>query len=100
MDHMNKICDTLDECKEIIEVYKDTDFVLSTDRLNRVIRILTVLGTILMPFVIISSIYGMNVIMPGGIEAIGSHRTFILLLVIMSVIAGTMLIIFRRRRWI
>lgn len=100
MDHMNKICDTLDEIKETIEVYKDTDFILGTDRLNRVMRIMTVLGTIMLPFVVVSSIYGMNVIMPGGIEATGSHRTFILLLIIMAVIAGTMLFIFRRRRWI
>jgi magnesium transporter len=100
MDHMNKICDTLDEIKETVEVYKDTDFVLSTERLNRVSRVLTIFGAIMLPFLIISSIYGMNVIAPGGIEATGSHRTFIVLLIVMSGIAGIMLFIFRRRRWI
>lgn len=100
MDHMNKICDTLDEIKETIEIYKDTDFVLSTERLNRVSRVITVFGAIMLPFLIISSIYGMNVIAPGGIEATGSHRTFIILLIIMGGIAATMLLIFRRRRWI
>src|SRR4030042_682544 len=60
VDHMNKICETLDECKETIEVFKDTDFLLSTYRLNRLSRVLTVLGTILLPFLVISSIYGMN----------------------------------------
>jgi magnesium transporter len=99
MDHMNKICSTLDECKEIIEVFKDTDFVLATDRVNRVIRILNIFATITLPFVIVSSIYGMNVILPGGLQG-GSPRTFVLLIAIMALITASMLYFFRRRRWI
>ena len=99
MDHTNKICTTLDECKEIIEVFKDTDFVLGTDRLNRVMRVLTIFSTIILPFVAISSIFGMNVFAPGGIEK-GDLTAFIILIVIMAAIAAGMLIFFRRRRWI
>jgi magnesium transporter len=99
MDHINKICETLDECEEIIEVFKDTDYILATDRLNRVMRILTIFSTILLPFIAISSIYGMNVFAPGGIDR-GSLTTFIVLIVIMSAVAAVMLIFFRRRRWI
>jgi len=99
MDHTDKICSTLDECREIIEVYKDTDYILGTDRLNRVMRVLTIFSTILLPFVAISSIFGMNVFSPGGMEQ-GSLTTFIVLMVVMSVIAIGMLIFFRRKRWI
>jgi magnesium transporter len=99
MDHMNKICETLDECKEIVEVFKDTDFVLSTDRLNRIMRILTVIATVLLPFLAISSLYGMNVHMPGSIES-GSWMPFIVIMVVMAVIAGAMLYFFRHRRWV
>jgi magnesium transporter len=99
MDHMNKICSTLDECQEIIEVFKDTDYVLGTDRLNRVMRVLTIFSTIILPFVAISSIFGMNVFAPGGIEK-GNLTTFIVLIIVMSLVAVAMLIFFRRRRWI
>jgi len=99
MDHINKICETLDECKETIEVFKDADFLLSTYRLNRLSRVLTILGTILLPFLVISSIYGMNVVLPGGLET-GDYRFFLFLLLIMIVIAGGMLFIFRRKHWI
>ncbi|MCJ7743075.1 MAG: magnesium transporter CorA family protein [Dehalococcoidales bacterium] len=99
MDHMNKICETLDECKEIVEVFKDTDFVLSTDRLNRIMRILTVIATVVLPFLAISSLYGMNVHMPGGITS-GSWVPFIVIMVVMAVIAGAMLYFFRHRRWV
>ncbi len=99
IDHLNKICETLDECKEIIEVYKDTDFVLSTDRLNRVMRILTILSTIILPFLVVSSLYGMNVHMPGGITS-GSWMPFIVIMLVMASITGVMLYVFHRRRWI
>jgi magnesium transporter len=99
MDHMNQACETLDECKEIIEVFKDTDYILGTDRLNRIMRTVTVLGTILLPFLIVSSMYGMNIALPGGLEE-GSHLSFFILMLVMAAIAGTMLLIFKRKRWI
>jgi magnesium transporter len=99
MDHINKICETLDECKEIIEVFKDADYILATDRINRVVRILNILATIILPFVVISSIYGMNVTLPGGLER-GDFKTFVILIAAMGLIAGGMLFFFRRRHWI
>jgi magnesium transporter len=100
MDHFNKICDTLDEAKEIIEVYKDTDYILGTDRVNRVMRILTILSAIILPFVVVSSIYAIKVLLPGGHMPEGNTTTFFILLVIMCGIAAGMLVFFRRKRWI
>ncbi|MGD0794561.1 MAG: magnesium transporter CorA family protein [Dehalococcoidales bacterium] len=99
MDHMNSICDTLDECKEIIEVYKDADFILSEYRANRTIRTLVVIATVALPFLIVTGLYSMNVPLPGGIEK-GSPQTFILLLVIILVIIGALLSFFRRKHLI
>ena len=100
MDHVNKICDTLDECRDIIEVYKDTDFILGTDRVNRVMRALTILSTIILPFVVVSSIYGMNVVLPGGLEKSGNLITFAVLILSMVAIAAGMLLFFHRKHWI
>jgi len=99
LDHLNKIWDTLEECKEVIEVLKDSDYVLSTDRINRIMRILTVLAAIMLPFMVISSLYGMNVHMPGGLT-MGSLQSFLLLLLAMVLVAAGMLYFFRRKRWI
>lgn len=98
-DHMNKICETLDELKEVIEVFKDTDYMLATYRINRVTRLITIFSTIVLPFLIVSSLYGMNVTLPGGLER-GSIQSFLILLLVMLIIAGSMLFFFRRRRWI
>lgn len=99
MDHFNKITVTLDECKEVIDVYKDADYLLSTYRLNRVSRTLAILSAVVLPFLVVSGIYGMNVILPGGIEQ-GTPDTFLLLLAIMLLIILTMLYIFHRKRLI
>lgn len=100
MDHMNKICESLDELREIIEVYKDADFVLGTDRVNHILRILTIMSTIVLPFVVISGIYGMNVRLPGGLEQQGSFGTFIISMAVTLLVSITMLFYFRHRRWI
>ncbi len=99
MDHMDKICNTLDECKEIIEVFADADFRLGTDRVNRILRVLNILATITLPFIIVSSIWGMNVFMPGSIET-GDHNTFYIIIAVSVVITGAMLFFFHRKRWI
>lgn len=100
MDHINRICDTLDEAKEIIEVFSDSDYTLATHRINRIVRVLNILATIMLPFLIVSSLYGMNVLLPGGVGEATHFETFLLLLVIMALIAAAMLYYFHRRRWI
>jgi len=99
MDHMNKICETLDEFSEVIDVYKDADYVLSGYRANRVIRALFIFLTVLAPFIVVTGLYTMRVYLPGGIGS-GSPQTFFVLLALMVVIAGGLLYYFRRRRFI
>jgi magnesium transporter len=99
MDHMYKACETLDECKELIEVFKDADYVLGTEHINRVMRVLTIFSAIVLPFVVVSSLYGMNVPLPGGIER-GTLQSFGLLLAAMFLISGMMIYFFHRKRWI
>jgi len=99
MDHMNKICETLDEAKEMIEAFKDADYVLSGYRANKVIRILAIMLAVALPFLVVSGIYGMRVILPGGIEE-GSMMSFIFLLVIIFVLISVTLYFFRREHLI
>jgi magnesium transporter len=96
-DHMNKIADTLDECKEVIEVFKDADYLLSSYRSNRVIRTLAIVFAVSFPFLIVSSLYSMNIFLPGGITN-GSVLLFIILLVVIMLISGGLLFFFRRKR--
>ena len=48
-DHIDKIVDMLEEARETMEIYKDTDFMLSTEKTNKVLTVLTMIFTLTMP---------------------------------------------------
>ncbi len=95
-DHVDKIWDTLDESKEIIEGLNDTYDSLAGNRTNEVMRILTIIGTVLLPLVVVASVYGMNIPLPFQ----NSSYALLLVFVVTLVIVGGMLLFFRRQRWI
>lgn len=96
VDHVDKIWDTLDEYKEVIEGLKDTYDSLATNRTNEVMRILTVIATVLLPITVVSSVWGMNITLPFE----RSNLAFLYVVLIMLVIIGGMLYFFRRQHWI
>jgi len=49
-DHVEKLWELSDMCRELVEIYKDTDFTLGQQRMNRALVILTVIFTITIPF--------------------------------------------------
>jgi magnesium transporter len=64
VDHLDKIWDGLDEYKEIVEGLSDTYDSLATNRTNEVVRILTIIATIMLPVTVVASVYGMNISLP------------------------------------
>ena len=95
-DHADKIWDALDEYKEIIEGLNDTYNSLATSHTNNVMRMLTIIGTILMPLIVVASIYGMNIPLPFQ----QSNYALLVVFLITLVLIGGMLVFFRRQRWI
>ncbi len=96
VDHVDKIWDTLDECKEIIEGLNETGAFLASHHTNQVMRVLTIIATIMLPLTLVASIYGMNIPLPGE----DRNLSFIVILIIMIIAISGMLFFFRRRRWI
>ena len=97
MDHVNKICDTLDTGKETIEIFKDADYTLSGYRANGVIRVIAIMLALTLPFVVVAVL--VMVAITGGMIQ-GNSLTFFLLMVVASIIAAGVLILLRRRRLI
>jgi magnesium transporter len=93
VDHVDKIWDGLDEYKEIIEGLNDTHDSLATNRTNEVVRMLTIIATILLPITVVASIFGMNIPL-GPFEVSG--YSFLLVSLIMLGVIGGMLYFFRR----
>jgi magnesium transporter len=69
-----------------------------SNRLNRVMKVLTVMSTIFLPLTVLTGMWGMNVrlpMLPGGEGA-----QFLWITAIMLAVSGAMLVVFHRKRWL
>lgn len=104
-DHINKVLEVLESSKETIEIYKDTDFMLSAERTNRILAILTIWFTLSIPPVVLGTFYGMNIHLPGGNVAgpwtfLGTDTTLIVILIISAVSMLIMYLYFLKVGWL
>jgi magnesium transporter len=104
IDHIDKVIETLEESRETMEIYKDTDFVLSTEKTNKVLAVLTIIFTLAIPSTVIGTFYGMNVDLPGGIGSdliiLGPFSTFIIIIIASAIPAIMMFTYFKKLGWI
>ncbi|NYT05284.1 MAG: magnesium/cobalt transporter CorA [Methanomicrobiales archaeon] len=96
-DHVIQVADT-------IETYRDTvagmlDIYLSSvsNRMNEIMKVLTIIATIFIPLTFVVGLYGMNFqYMP----ELGWEFGYPAVLVVMALIAAVEIIYFRKKRWI
>jgi magnesium transporter len=75
----------------------DAHLSFTSNRLNQVMKVLTIISTIFMPMTVLTGMYGMNVPLPHLPGGEGAQFWWIL--GIMAAIAGVLLLMFRRKRW-
>jgi magnesium transporter len=96
-DHVIHMVDTLETFHEMLTYMLDLYLLNATNRLNEIIKVLTIIATIFSPPMLIASIYGMNFrFMP----ELGWPWGYGLALGLMTVSAAGILLFFRRRKWI
>jgi magnesium transporter len=95
-DAAERIWDTLENYKEVIEGLESTNESVLSHRLNDSFRVLTAASVILLPLTLIASIFGMNVEFPGA----GQGVTFFMILALMAVLLLGLVVLFRRRGWL
>ncbi len=104
LDHVDKVLDSLEESQETMEIYKDTDFMLSTEKTNKVLAMLTIIFTLAIPATVVGTFYGMNVNLPGGLGGgeglLGPFTTFIFVIFASAIPACLMLWYFRKLGWV
>jgi magnesium transporter len=103
-DSIDKVWEIIESCKEMSEIYKDTDHIISSDRTNKILAILTIVFTFSIPATLIGTFYGMNVKIPGGLEDaptfLGPYTTFIIIIAAAVLSVLGMLAVFRKFRWL
>jgi magnesium transporter len=85
-DHLNKIFEILEQTNDTIEMYKDANAQLSTERTNKILTLLTILSTLGLPFTIIGTVYGMIINQLGAIKIDSSSFFGIPITIIIGII--------------
>jgi magnesium transporter len=96
-DHTIQAIDTIESFRDIASGMLDVYLSSMSQRMNEVMKVLTVVATIFVPLTFIASIYGMNF---DSMPELHWRWGYPLTLFVMATIAVAMLIHFRRKRWI
>ncbi|MDQ6694248.1 MAG: magnesium transporter CorA family protein [Chloroflexota bacterium] len=95
-DHLSKIWDTLEDYKEVIEGLSDTINSLTSNRVNEIMKVLTIMTVILLPLTLLAGIYGLSLALPAD----GQPVVFEAVIGGMLLLIVGMLAFFKWRRWI
>jgi magnesium transporter len=102
-DHTVQVIDTVETYRDLLSGIMDIYISTINSRLNEVMKVLTVFSTIFIPLTFISSLYGMNfntTISRFNMPELHWRYGYIMVLVVMFCVAITMLLFFRRRKWL
>ncbi len=97
-DHLVQLTDESIFFQDRVSGLLDAHFSAQSNRLNVVMKVLTVISTIFMPLTVLTGMYGMNVPLPQFPG--GPHLQFWWLMGIITVIVVSMLSFFRHRDWL
>ncbi len=96
-DNLLRLNDLVGTSRDIITGAMEAYVSVVSNRLNEVMKTLTVIATIMMPLTLIASIYGMNFKHMPELE---SRFGYPFVIVLMGVITVFMLAYFKRRKWL
>ncbi|MCR4335774.1 MAG: magnesium/cobalt transporter CorA [archaeon] len=97
-DHTIRISETIDIYRDLLTSILDIHISLQSNKLNEVMKVLTVIATIMMPLTLVTWFYGMNVIFP-EVEFLKTDSYFFILF-LMLIVSGMLIMYFRKKKWL
>lgn len=96
-DHTIQVIDTVESYRDMVSGMLDIYLSSVSNRLNAVMKVLTIIATIFMPLTFIAGVYGMNFRHMPELEW---QYGYFLIWGIMIAITVSMLVFFRRKKWL
>jgi magnesium transporter len=96
-DHMVRMVGLVEGMQELVRSTVDIYLALANNRMNEIMKVLTIISTIFIPLSFVAGIYGMNFLF---MPELNQPWAYPLIWVIFIAIAGTLLSYFRKWRWI
>jgi magnesium transporter len=95
-DHLIQVVDTVEIYRDILSEMLSTHLTVVSNRLNEIMRVLTVIATIFMPLTFIAGVYGMNFKHMPELEW---EYGYLLAWIVMAGVGVTMFLYFRSKKW-
>ncbi|MCC6671197.1 MAG: magnesium/cobalt transporter CorA [Planctomycetes bacterium] len=102
-DHAVQVIDLLETYRELGASLMESYLSSVSNRMNEVVKVLTIISTIFMPLTFIAGVYGMNFdpdASPWNMPELRWWLGYPLVLALMAVVAGCMVLWFWRRGWL
>jgi magnesium transporter len=96
-DHTVQVIDTAETLRDLVAGMLDTYLTGVSNRMNEVMKVLTVMASIFIPLTFVAGVYGMNF---EHMPELGRPWAYPAVLSLMGLVAGGMVVYFRRRGWI
>ena len=96
-DHTVQVMDMVENARESLASMHDTYLSSLSNRMNEVMKILTIISTIFIPLTFIAGIYGMNF---RNMPELEWKDGYFVILALMAAIAVSLVVYFRRQRWL
>ncbi|MEP0762733.1 MAG: magnesium/cobalt transporter CorA [Chloroflexota bacterium] len=99
-DHLVRLYDITESLRDLVASVLDSYLSVVNNRMNDVMKTLTVIATLFMPLSFVVGFFGMNFFQPvTPLDAWTDLPAFVLALLILIVVPATMIVWMRRRRW-
>jgi magnesium transporter len=100
-DHLVRLYDIIESSRDLVGGTLDSYLSVINNRMNDIMKTLTVITTLFMPLTFLTGFFGMNFFAPGPELSIWTHRVvFFLMVVLMVSIPATMMLWLRRKGWL
>ena len=96
-DHIIRAAETVETYRELIAGIMEINLSAASNRLNKVMKVLTIISTIFIPLTFIAGVYGMNF---SNMPELDQPLAYFIVLGVMAIIALGMILFFKRRKWI
>lgn len=105
LDHLQKVMDRIEDNRELIEGISESSEFLLRSKTNQIMATLTIVFTLTIPATVIGTLYGMNVVLPGGVNDgkewffWGPYTTFIIMIILSIIPVILMILWFKHKNW-
>ena len=96
-DHTIQVIDTIETCRDLVSGMHDMYLSAVSNRMNEIMKVLTIIATIFIPLTFIAGIYGMNF---ENMPELSWRWSYPVLWSVLIAVGAAMVMYFRKKKWL